>query len=399
MGLRKGSHFLLIKALPLAILAFYVYVILYFIILSPSVVFDFQSFWVAARLALDGRAAEAYSVAQHAAGQQRLHGNDAVMTVGFAYPPFFLLACMPLGLLSYGVAAPVWVMGTLGAFIAALRAMVPSWGMVVIFAAFPAVYWNILYGQNGFLTAALFALVVHNLGRRPLLAGLCIGLLAYKPHLGVAIPLALAVGGRWATFTAASLTIIAGSLLATLAFGPEIWTAFLGMANEASGWLAPEDVYLRQMATVFAAVLLLEGGQAAAYAVQFAVACTAIVVLVKLVRRRPGASAEGAAIVCCAAMCTPYLLRYDMVIMTVPLAWLWTEARRTGFLRGEKAVLVCVFAAVAQGTIRFHDTEVLLAPIAVIAVFATIGRRIMALSVIPGTANEPAPEAAQRLAR
>ena len=45
------------------------------------------------------------------------------------------------------------------------------------------------------------------LDRRPLVAGMLFGLLAYKPQFGLMIPLALAAGGRWRRFAAAAATV------------------------------------------------------------------------------------------------------------------------------------------------------------------------------------------------
>jgi hypothetical protein len=45
----------------------------------------------------------------------------------------------------------------------------------------PAAFIIIGHGQNGFLTAALLGGALHLLDRRPWLAGLLIGGLAYKP--------------------------------------------------------------------------------------------------------------------------------------------------------------------------------------------------------------------------
>ena len=56
---------------------------------------------------------------------------------------------------------------------------------------------NIGHGQNGFLTAALLGGALVVLDRRPILAGILIGLLVYKPQYGLMIPIVLAVSGRW----------------------------------------------------------------------------------------------------------------------------------------------------------------------------------------------------------
>ena len=86
---------------------------------------------------------------------------------------------------------------------------------------------NIGHGQNGFLTAALIGGALVMLDRRPLLAGVLFGLLAYKPQFGLMVPLVLAVSGRWRCFAAAAATVALLALATTAAFGPQIWHAFL----------------------------------------------------------------------------------------------------------------------------------------------------------------------------
>jgi alpha-1,2-mannosyltransferase len=50
-------------------------------------------------------------------------------------------------------------------------------------------------------------------------------------QFGLMIPLVLVASGRWRTFGPAAATIAALALFATLAFGPEIWRAFLESAS------------------------------------------------------------------------------------------------------------------------------------------------------------------------
>jgi hypothetical protein len=385
---RTGGPF----AAPICVAAIYLYALIKVVWIEGPPVFDFQSFWVAAGFAMEGRPAGAYAVDLHAAAQLRLH-DATVKTVGFAYPPTFLLAILPFGLMPYGVAAFAWVAGTLGAWLAALRTLVPSWSILLGLAAFPAVYWNISYGQNGFVTAALFALAVSSFGQRPWVAGLCIGLLAYKPHLGVIIPLVLAAGGHWRTFLGATITVIATSAAATLAFGPDIWLAFLGMTGEARSWLSYPPDYLRQMISVYAATRLLGASETLAYIVQLAVALPCLAVLLLLIRRRACATAQGAAMVCCAALCTPYLLRYDMVVIAIPLAWLWVRASRTGYRRSEIVVLIAAFLAAAIRTVQIGDIDILLAPFAILAVFVAIARRALRSDAATTGDSAPVPAA------
>src|SRR5258708_1694433 len=68
---------------------------------------------------------------------------------------------------------------------------------------FTAVFVNLMHGQNGFLTRALFASGLALLDERPFAAGALFGLLCYKPQFAVVIPFVLAATGRWRTFSAA----------------------------------------------------------------------------------------------------------------------------------------------------------------------------------------------------
>ena len=97
--------------------------------------------------------------------------------------------------------------------------------------AFPAVFVNLGHGHNGFLTAALLGFALVNLDRRPVVAGILFGLLAYKPQFGLMIPLVLLATGRWRTMLAAAATVAALALAVTLAFGLDTWRAFFDSAG------------------------------------------------------------------------------------------------------------------------------------------------------------------------
>ncbi len=101
----------------------------------------------------------------------------------------------------------------------------------MIAAAFPAVFINVGHGQNGFLTAALLGGALHWLDRRPWLAGVLIGLLAYKPQFGVMIPLALLASQRWSSIAAAIATVAALVAVSFAALGGGVWHAFADSMN------------------------------------------------------------------------------------------------------------------------------------------------------------------------
>jgi hypothetical protein len=131
------------------------------------------------------------------------------------------------------------------------------------------------------------------------------------------------------------------------------------------------------MASIFAAARLLGASMIVAYGLQFLVAVIVAGAVFSVIRRRPGGSAEGAAIAAAIPVCTPYLLRYDMVILAVPLAWLWAEGSRAGFLPAERTILCVCFVSTSLTTLRIDGVEVLVAPIVALAVFLSVIRRCM----------------------
>ena len=94
--------------------------------------------------------------------------------------------------------------------------------------AFPAVFWTIGLGQNAFLNAALFGGFTLLLDRRPLSAGMLLGVLCYKPHFGLLAPVALhrrpAVAGA---FAGAAITVAVAGRASVALFGWGTWTAYL----------------------------------------------------------------------------------------------------------------------------------------------------------------------------
>ena len=148
-----------------------------------------------------------------------------------------MLLCAGFALLGYFPALCVWLVATFACYVAALRALLPKGlrdGMPVwvLFLGYPAVMINAGFGQNGFLSTALFGGAAVWLDRRPALAGICLGSLAYKPQLGIIVPLALIVARRWRCFAFAAATVLVLAAAATLAFGTDVWPAFMaGMAR------------------------------------------------------------------------------------------------------------------------------------------------------------------------
>jgi Glycosyltransferase family 87 len=220
------------------------------------------------------------------------------------------------------------------------------------------VFINLGHGHNGFLTVALIAGALTQLDRRPLIAGILIGLLAYKPQFGLLIPLVLAVSGRWRVFFAAAATVAALALAVTLCFGMDVWTAFFAstkftrsvvLEQGGTGWY--------KIQSVFSWVRMWGGGIPLAYAVQGAVTLTVAAALGWLWRTRATFPLKSAALLLGTVLATPYMLDYDLMLLAPAIAFLAADGAVRGFPPYEKTLLAglwlvpLVARSVAQATL------------------------------------------------
>src|ERR1700726_4664930 len=157
---------------------------------------DFSHVSAAGTLTRQGRPAEAYQPAAQHAAEKAVFGGREVPFYGWHYPPFFFAIAFLVAAFPYAWGLAMWLGASLAGYLAAMRAILPRPETLLISSAFPAVFVNIGHGQNGFLTAALLGGALQLIGRRPWLAGVLIGCLAYKPQFGLLSPIPLGrVGG------------------------------------------------------------------------------------------------------------------------------------------------------------------------------------------------------------
>ncbi|MFV0281778.1 MAG: glycosyltransferase family 87 protein [Rhodoblastus sp.] len=335
---------------------------------------DFSNFWSASKLALMGEPAAVYDMARQYAVQQHEFGPQTGF-YPFFYPPIYLLICWPLAMLPYLTALAIWVAVTGYAYQATIRRIGAGVIGIVPALAFPAVFVSVGHGQNALLTTAILGAAALSLDRRPVVAGMLLGLLTFKPQVAVVAPLALLAAGRWRAFVAAGVTALVLALLSLGVFGLDSWKAFIASAPAAKAVLDDKMMSVEKLQSVFGAVRLLGGGAELAYAAQAAVALPVIGVLLFLARKSLDGVATGALIAAAATLTSPYFLDYDLALLAIPLAWAAAQGVRTGFLPWEKSALVFAFALPALSRIIAFGFGVPLAPLALGLLFWSIARR------------------------
>ncbi len=116
----------------------------------------------------------------------------------YSYPPvLLLLLTTPLALMAHCAGAARVAGGGLVRFLSRTASGDAGPRRAAARAGRAAVFINAVGGQNSTWTAALSGSGLSLLERRPLLAGGLLGLLIYKPQLGLLIPVALLAGRHW----------------------------------------------------------------------------------------------------------------------------------------------------------------------------------------------------------
>lgn len=309
---------------------------------------DFAVFWVASHVVLHGAPWQVYNHLAFAKAEAMLLPSiQSSNYLPWLYPPAFLFVVAPLALLPFAVSYLLFIgIGALlltGATlrVSGLRQAIGGPRLAALFVVgSPSVFVAALAGQNSLLTAACAALAVHWVDRKPVLAGFCIGLLAFKPQLAIVFPFVLIAAGAWRTFAVAAISALAITVLGVLAAGMETVHLFLLNANMQRSVVIQHgfDFWLASP-TAFAALRLGGVGVKFAEIGQLWVAVAAIAIACRVWRRTSDARLRASVLVVSTMIANPYVWHYELTWLGIGLACLASLGFEKGWLRGEQAVL------------------------------------------------------------
>ena len=310
---------------------------------SGAAIPDFTAFWAAGRLTLEGTPTLAYDWQAHRAVEVAGLGRDFSGWMPWHYPPPFQLMVTPFAALPLWTAMALWVSLTLGFYLWVCWRILPDpLALAGALAAAPTAI-ILVNGQTGFLVAGLLGLCLLMLDRRPVLAGIVLGLISIKPHLALAAPFALAAGRRWRAFAAAGVTVIALAALAWAVFGGTIWTAFVNSFNDTAGVFVGTGVGKQRwemVANLYGWMRLLGTGFGPALAAQSVLALAVLAPLILAWRSDRLTPEVKAALLCFAtATVTPRILNYDLHMLVIGALFQTRHALRAGFYPGEQLLL------------------------------------------------------------
>jgi len=290
---------------------------------------DFSCFWGAGTMALEGHAATAYDwpqlrqlLIQMQPITHATYSYDQT-PVPFFYPPVFFLVLAPLALLPFWIAFGVWSAAKLICWLLVVHAIRPRSAAMLLALAAPPVFFDFIAGQSALLAASLLGGILLTLDRRPLLSGVLLALLIFKPQYGVLLPFVLIATGRWRVVITASLVAPALILLTGVIFGWDTFTGFREAATFAatqfhlSGalpWYKLQSNY-----GLFRSAGL---GYGPAMSLHIAIASACAIWVLIMWRRHVSFAVQAASLLAATPLISPYFAIYDMPILAIALVFL-----------------------------------------------------------------------------
>lgn len=285
---------------------------------------DFVHFYTLGTLALQQRASQLYdSGAQTALSAQLMPEVPARYYVAL-YGPQVSLFFAPFAKLPYGWALTLWWLFSATVYAGCCYAVWRTCprlrgygGTVLILAiAYPAFFHLIAWGQSSAPALLCFTLAFLALqSGKDFLAGLAIGLLAFKPPLALAAAVVFLLSREWKVVAGAVFSGGAQLLPAWVYYGfsaiRNYWSA-LQQLRMVFPYLEPRPYQMHSLRTFWS---LLIPWPAAAFAVYVLTGAVVLVLTTLIWRRRTALGLKFSALLFATVLVAPHLTVYDLVVL------------------------------------------------------------------------------------
>jgi len=344
---------------------------------------DFLAIYAGAKLTTGNDPAAAYDyIRLLAAARETVGGNIKIGP--WMYPPVFATIVAPFTYVPYLVAAPLWLMLTGAAFLHAVRRTstdgLAPWLALASLAAFD----NAMGGQNGFLSAALLGFGLLGLRTNPMLGGLVLGCMVYKPQLAGFAPLVLLLAGQWRAVLGFAAGALAISALSLFVVGWEGWLAFFAGIPEAKNMLEVGGPNWFKMPTVFVAARLVGADVAVAQVLHASVAVVTLAAVVWVWRRPAPFTMRAAALGIGSLLISPFVHYYDWTLLAIPVAWLARDMAPRDVAPWQLWTFVAAFFFPLFAPSIAAFTNLQLGPLVTLAMLAVVVERVRDASRDPG---------------
>lgn len=286
---------------------------------------DYVNIWAAATLTTAGDNATLYDLESYNRFLQA-HITPEFRTHNWSYSPLLQLWIAPFAYLPYELGYAIWLIGSFALFLLAVdRLGISSSGERAFLLFSGAAIWVIITGQNGFLTAALFIYGMALRRENPVASALAFALLAFKPHLGLLIPVLLLHERNWRVIFMTGAFLGGMAALTLLIWGADPWIAYFTETPKIQ-WIVFtewEGLLRVMMPSLLMAAELLGAPFSVSLTLQCIYGAGIFAFYVLFLFRCRDEQLRMSATWLCTLAIFPYVFVYDMMLYHVALLLLW----------------------------------------------------------------------------
>ncbi len=300
---------------------------------------DWMVFYAAARAFFDGNLPLIFDGHRFTAHQNQMFAAWLSGQLPFhpwLYSPHFLLLALPFGLIPFSASYALFMCITGAVLVATIWLYAPPdyrrWLQLGSLLLCPAASITVIAGQNAFLTAALLVGGFGLLPRRPILAGVLLGVATFKPTLWLMVPVALIAARQWRVLASAAAVASVLALASLAVFGVEMWRQWLEMALS-----PPADFYSNWLESgrswglsVYTCAWVLGASHGLATLVQAVATLGAAAGVYVAFRGALAPDRQLAVLLAAAILAGPHVSSYDTLLLAIAASLLFCRALEEG---------------------------------------------------------------------
>ena len=300
---------------------------------------DFLQFPISAHLIAQDRARELYDDRVLAHEIRTTVGRDTNVYLQYFYGPQVALAFLPLAPLPFLTQARIWAAISLVIYavcVYLLWKQCPGLKqdarlVAICAAAYPPLFHFFVRGQLSAVvllcfTAAYLAFSM----QKDLLAGVALGLLAFKPQFLVAIPLVLLLARSWRALSGVVVSSLAQLSLAALYFGHDVMQAYFERLRRSAGHPGSTELIFSpiQMHSLHSFWEMLIPWQPAQWVLYLLSSLAVIAAATAVWKSSSPLSLRFTALILATVLVNPHLYIYDLLALVPALLFLadWLTA-------------------------------------------------------------------------
>jgi alpha-1,2-mannosyltransferase len=277
---------------------------------------DFINMFATGSLVTGGRVEEIYEPRRFMDFERTIIPADIGLRL-WAYPPTSLVLAAPFGVMPYHLGLTAWSLLGLGVLAAGARRLGLSWLDTGLLVLSPAALSCVYVGQTGNVAAGLLLIALAAKRRADVGSALAATLLTVKPQLGVLLPVLWAIQRRFVLIVATVLLLAVFVGLSVALFGPQVWLDYALKTLPVLSELERNGsgAFTAMIPSAFMALRIVTGDVQLAQWGHLAVAVAAVAWASLRLVRTGDRQRQNAILLAAAALVTPYIHIYDLVIV------------------------------------------------------------------------------------